>query len=173
SVMREGSRVRVHAQLIRGATDEHFWSEAYDRELRDVLALESDVAQSIARRVEVTLTGEERARLVAAHHVSAEVDESYLKGLFALDKSNSKADVDHSIAYFEQAIKRDPTFAPAYYGLAAGYDTISTVKVGAPPAEARPKAFAAARRALELDPELAEVHVLLGSIMQKQWQWVE
>ena len=81
--MREGSRIRVHAQLIRGATDEHFWSETYDRELRDALALESEVAQSIARRVEVTVTGEEHARLVAARHVSPEVYESYLKGQFA------------------------------------------------------------------------------------------
>ena len=63
SVIREGSRVRVHAQLIRGATDEHFWSESYDRDMRDVLALESDVAQAIARKVEVTVTGEERQRL--------------------------------------------------------------------------------------------------------------
>src|SRR5262249_54034941 len=66
SVIREGSRIRVHAQLIRDATDEHFWSESYDRELRDVLSLESDVAQSIARKVEVTVTGKEQERLTAA-----------------------------------------------------------------------------------------------------------
>src|SRR5207248_4484005 len=65
SLIREGSRVRVHAQLIRAATDEHFWSENYDRELGDTLALESEVAQAIARKVEVTLTEEERVRLVA------------------------------------------------------------------------------------------------------------
>ena len=79
SVIRQGSRIRVHAQLIRASTDEHLWSDEYDRELGDVLALESEVAQSIARRVEVKVTGEERARLVAAHHVSPEVYESYLK----------------------------------------------------------------------------------------------
>src|ERR1700688_1445773 len=78
SVIRDGSRIRVHAQLIRGATDEHFWSETYDRELRDVLALESDVAQSIARKVEVTVTGEERERLTTVRSVSPEVYESYL-----------------------------------------------------------------------------------------------
>src|SRR5262249_22738447 len=108
SVQREGSRVRVYAQLIRGATDEHFWSEAYDRELRDVLALESEVAQSIARRVEVTITGEERARLVAAASVAPEVYESFLKGQFALEKAYSKAGIEESIGYFEEAIKRDP-----------------------------------------------------------------
>src|SRR5882724_4610245 len=72
SVIREGNRIRVTAQLIRGTTDEHFWSETYDRELPDVLALQSDVAQAIARKVEVTVTGEENARLRAARSVSPE-----------------------------------------------------------------------------------------------------
>ncbi len=83
SVMREGNRVRVHAQLIRGASDEHIWSDEYDRELGDALALESDVAQAIAIKVEATITGQERARLLAARHVAPEVYESYLKGAFA------------------------------------------------------------------------------------------
>ena len=87
SVIREGSRIRVHAQLIRGATDEHLWSESYDRELGEVLTLESDVAQAIAGKVEVTVTGQERSRLVAARHISPEVYESYLKGQFALRRS--------------------------------------------------------------------------------------
>ncbi len=133
SVIREGNRIRVHAQLIRGATDEHFWSETYDRELRDVLALESDVAQSIAGKVEVTVTGEERERLTAVRSVPPEVYESYLKGRFALDKSNRRADVEESIRYFEQAIKIDPTFAPAYVGLADAYDGLATVFIGVSP----------------------------------------
>ena len=86
SVIRQGSRIRVHAQLIRGSTDEHLWSDEYDGELGDVLALESEVAQSIARRVEVKVTGEERARLIASHHVSPEVYESYLKAEDELGK---------------------------------------------------------------------------------------
>jgi TolB-like protein len=80
SVIRDGDRVRVHAQLIRGATDEHFWSETYDRELGHALGLESDIAQAIAAKVQVTVTGEERQRLAAAPHVAPEVYESYLKG---------------------------------------------------------------------------------------------
>jgi TolB-like protein/DNA-binding winged helix-turn-helix (wHTH) protein len=80
SVIRDSGRVRIHAQLIRGATDEHFWSETYDRELGDALALESDIAQAIAAKVQVTVTGEERERLVAARQVAPEVYESYLKG---------------------------------------------------------------------------------------------
>jgi TolB-like protein/DNA-binding winged helix-turn-helix (wHTH) protein/Flp pilus assembly protein TadD len=173
SVIREGSRIRVHAQLIRGATDEHFWSETYDRELRDVLALQSDVAQSIARKVEVTITGEEHERLTAVRSVSPEVYESYLKGRFALDKSNSRAGVEESIHYFERAIKRDPTFAPAYVGMADAYDNLATVFIGVSPVEVRPKVIQAARKALELDPGLAEAHVLLADVQQQEWQWAE
>ena len=171
SVIREGSRIRVNAQLIRAATDDHFWSEAYDRELPDTLALESDVAQSIARRVEVTVTGEEHARLVAAHHISPEVYESYLKAEDEFGRSNSRAEIEKSIAYFEETIGKDANFAPAYVGLASVYDRLGTLVVGAPPNEVRTKLISAARKALELDPELAEPHVLLAGVYQKQWQW--
>ena len=171
SVIREGNRIRVHAQLIRASTDEHFWSEAYDRELHDVLALESDVAQSIARKVEVTLTGEEHARLTAARPVSPDVYESYLKGRFA--KSNRKAGIEESIGFFAEAIRKDPTFAPAYVGLATAHARLGTVFVGGPPEEERMKVVNAARKALELDPELAEAHVLLADIDQKRWQWAD
>jgi TolB-like protein/DNA-binding winged helix-turn-helix (wHTH) protein/tetratricopeptide (TPR) repeat protein len=173
SVTREGSRIRVHAQLIRGATDEHFWSETYDRELPDVLALESEVAQSIAAKVEVTVTGKEHERLTAARSISPEVYESYLKGRFAFDKSNNRVGIEASIGYFQEAIKRDPTFAPAYVALATAYSELSSVVVGAPPEEARAKAMSTARKALELDPELAAAHTLLAGIYQTQWQWAE
>ena len=171
SVIRDGQRIRVHAQLIRGSTDEHFWSESYDRELGDALTLESDVARSIAQRVEVTVTGEERARLVTARFVSPEVYESYLKGLAA--KGNSRAEVEKKIALFDEAIRKDPTFAPSYVGLAGAYANLGTVFVGAPPAETRPKVISAAQKALELDPELADAHVELANIYMRQWKWAE
>jgi len=171
SVTRGGNRIRVHAQLIRGSTDEHFWSESYDRELGDALTLESDVAQSIAQKVEVTVTGEERARLVTARSVSPEVYESYLKGLAA--KGNSRAEVEKQIAWFDEAIRKDPTFAPSYVGLAGAYTNLGTVFVGAPPAETRPKVISAAQKALELNPGLAEAHVELASIYMRQWKWAE
>jgi TolB-like protein/Tfp pilus assembly protein PilF len=173
SVIRDGSRIRVSAQLIRGATDEHFWSETYDRGLGDALALESEVAQSIAGRVEATVTGEEHKRLTAVRSVAPEVYESYLKGVFALDKSNGRAGLDEGIRHFEEATKRDPTFAPAYVGLAEAYSELSTVFIGARPEEVRPKVIRAARKALELDPELVEAHVLLADMQKKQWQWAE
>src|SRR5882757_2096740 len=173
SVIREGSRIRVTAQLIRGSTDEHFWSETYDRELPEVLGLQSDVAQSIARKVEVTVTGKEHERLTIARPISPEVYESYLKGRFALAKSNTRTTAEESIAYFNDAIKRDPTFAPSYMGLAAAYSELGTVFIGGVAKEERPKAILAARKALEIDPELVEAHVLLANMAQQQWRWAE
>jgi TolB-like protein/DNA-binding winged helix-turn-helix (wHTH) protein len=173
SVIREGNHVRVTTQLIRGATDEHFWSQTYDRELGDSLALQSDLAQSIAEKVQVSVTGEEHARLTATRAVAPEVYESYLKGRFAANKSNSKADIDESISYFDQALKKDPTFAPAYVGLARAYDTLGTVFIGVSPGETRPKVISAAQRALELDPNLSEARALLADTEQRQWHWVE
>lgn len=171
SVIRDGSRVRVHAQLIRGATDEHFWSETYDRELRDSLSLESEVAQSIARRVEITVTGEERSRLVKARHVAPEAYESYLKGRFV--KGSDREKVEERIAYFKEAIRKDPTFAPAYVGLAGAHNILSTIFVGGPVQQERQQVVNAAQKALELDPDLAEAHVLLATIEREQWQWAE
>src|SRR6266481_256033 len=173
SVIREGNRIRVTAQLIRAATDEHFWSEAYDRELRDVLTLESDVAQSIAAKVEVTVTGQEHQRLTASHTVLPETYESYLKGRSSLSNNNTKAGIEERIRYFEEAIAKDPAFAPAYVGLAEAHADLGTVMMGEDPNRERPKVVSAVRRALELDPNLAEAHVLLAEMAQEQWRWAE
>jgi TolB-like protein/Flp pilus assembly protein TadD len=172
SVMREGNRLRVHAQLIRAATDEHFWSENYDREVGNALVLQSEVAESIARRVEVTVTGEEHAKLVAARQVAPEVYESFLKGEFAL-KQGSRAEVQQSITYYEEAIRKDPSFAPAYLGLSDAYGSLGNVFYGGIPDEARTRAIHAARKALELDPQLAEAHDVLADIDMKQWHWAD
>jgi TolB-like protein/DNA-binding winged helix-turn-helix (wHTH) protein/tetratricopeptide (TPR) repeat protein len=173
SVIREGSRIRVTAQLIRGATDGHVWSETYDRELRDVLGLESEVAQTVAKKVEVTVTGEEHERLKKAPSVSPEVYESYLKGRFALSRSNSKSETQESIRYFEEAIKRDPRFAPPYVGIARANSALSTIFMGSRPEDARKVAMSAIRKALELDPDSAEAHVILADLQEQQWHWTE
>ncbi|MGA9670514.1 MAG: tetratricopeptide repeat protein [Terracidiphilus sp.] len=172
SVIKEGDHIRVTIQLIRGATDEHFWSETYDREMRDALTLESELAQSIAEKVEVTVSGEEHQRLAAAHPVAPEVYESYLKGRFALALEN-RASVEQSIPDFEDALKRDPTFAPAYLGLAEAYTHLGTVLAGVSPEETRPKVASFARKALEIDPSLVEAHVVLANVLQEEWHWTE
>src|SRR6266851_9617855 len=118
SVIRSGDRIRISAQLIQGETDVHLWSGTFDRELRDVLEMQSEVAQSIAQQIEVAVTGQERNRLVAARAVSPEVYESYLKGRFALNK-NTRAGLEEALRRFQAAVDADGTFAPAYVGLAA------------------------------------------------------
>jgi TolB-like protein/DNA-binding winged helix-turn-helix (wHTH) protein/Tfp pilus assembly protein PilF len=173
SVIREGNRVRVTAQLIRGSSDQHFWSEVYDRELADVLALQSDVSQAIARKIEVTLTGKERERLAAAHAIAPEVYESYLKGHFEFYNASTDAGFERSIAYFSEAIKKDPSFAPAYVGLGNAYMQLDTGLNGASPDRERAEAVSAARTALQLDPDLAEAHVLLADVYEGQWRWAE
>jgi TolB-like protein/DNA-binding winged helix-turn-helix (wHTH) protein/Tfp pilus assembly protein PilF len=172
SVIRERSRIRVHAQLIRAATDEHLWSESYDRELGDVLALESDVAESIVQKVDVSVSRQERSRAVTARHVSPEVYESYLRGQFALNRG-TRPDIEESIHYFEQALNTDPKFAPAYVALANAYDALGLVFVGALPGETRAKMIGAAQTAIELDPQLADAHVVLADAYRKQWRWTE
>ena len=153
SVIRQGSRIRVHAQV------------------RDALTLESDVAQAIARKVEVTLTGKERQRLSATHHVSPEVYESFLKAQDQANNINSSDDLEKAITDFEDTISKDPNFAPAYVGLASVYQLQTTSFASVPPQDARPKLISAARKALELDPDLVQPHILLGEVYQRQWQW--
>jgi TolB-like protein/Flp pilus assembly protein TadD len=173
SVIRDGNRIRVHAQLIRTATDEHLWAESYDRELGDVLALQSDVALAIAEKVEVSVSGQGRQRLKAVRSTSPEVYENYLKGQFTLGKSNDKASVDKSINYFQAAIDKDPGYAPAYLGLAEAYSELRTIFIGIRPQDVDAKIQSAAQKALELDPESVEAHVLLGKIEDLQWQWAD
>jgi TolB-like protein/Tfp pilus assembly protein PilF len=172
SVTQEGNRIRVTAELIRGATDEHFWSETYDREMRDALPLQSELAQAIAEKVRATVTGEERVRLIAARPIAPEVYESYLKGRFILGQGY-RARADQSIPYFEDALKRDPTFAPAYLGLAEAYTNLGTVFSGFSPEVTRPKVLSFARKALAIDPNLVDAHVALANVLQEEWHWAE
>ena len=169
SVIREGSRIRVHAQLIRAATDEHFWSEAYDRELRDVLSLQSDVAQSIAQKVEVTITGEEHARLSSARTVDPEAYEAYLKGRYYWNKRTADG-MSKAASYFEQAINKDPANGAAYSGLADCNSGLAWHGFMSP-AEVLPKAYAAAQKAVEIDPQSAEAHASLALVLDHKWDW--
>lgn len=171
SVIRSGDRIRITAQLIHGETDVHLWSGTFDRELRDVLVLQSDVAQGIARQIEIALESQNSGP-VAARVVAPAVYESYLKGRFELHK-HSQAGLEEALRQFQAALDADPKFAPAYAGLAATHSELGTVFHGVSPAEARPKVLAAARKALELDPDLAEAHVLLAETLAGDWRWAE
>ena len=172
SVLRSGDKIRISVQLIRADTDEHLWSGTYDREVQDVLALQSDVTYGIARHIEVAVSGTPRGSPVAPRTVAPDVYEAYLKGRFALHK-NSRAGLAEALQHFQAAVDADGTFAPAYAGLAATYSALGLVFYGEPPSETRPKTLVAARKALELDPDLAEARALLANALQKNWRWAE
>jgi TolB-like protein/Tfp pilus assembly protein PilF len=161
SVLRAGDRVRVAIQLIDASADRNLWAESYDRELRDVLALYSDVARAVTRKVEVSLTPAEASRMSTAQTVLPRAYEAYLRGRYHLNKYASD-EVEEAISYFEKALEVEPRYAAAYAGLAESYNWLGTAFLGEPPAASRRKAVAAANRALEIDPDLAEAQAALA-----------
>jgi len=170
SVIREGSQVRVHAQLIRGATDRHIWAEEYQREYRSILTVQQEVAQSIAERIEISLTPQERGSLASAHPVDPETYEDYLKGRYYFNQ-RTEGPLNRSIGYFQQAIKRDPSYALAYCGLADAYAVLG-FRGGMPSKDALSRAKAAALKAIKLDDTLAEPHASLAFIAEThEWDW--
>ena len=173
SVQRVGNRVRITAQLIRAATDQHLWAEAYERDLRDVLVLQDEVARTIAQQVRVKLTPEENIRLSSGRPVDPEAYQLYVKGRYFWAKRNQES-FNRAISYFREAIDRDPSYAAPYSGLADCYVLFgSSFDVGGhPPSEVQPKAKAAALKALELDSSLADAHNSLAYVkLNYDWDW--
>ena len=174
AVLRAGDRVRVTARLVRGDTQETVWSGTYDRQLPDVLTLQSEVATAILREVQAAVAPQARAR--PGHRpVAADVYDAYLKARFALNKRNRTAsDVQDSIRLFEEVTARDATFAQAHAGLAAAYQASGSTSMGVlPVVETIPKAAEAARRALALDSRLGEAHRILAQADEQAWRWSE
>ena len=174
AVVRSGERVRLTAQLIDARTDRHLWAESYERDLRDILALQSEVARAIANKIRVQLTPQEQTHLAQARLVNTEAYTAYLKGRYFWSQRTEEK-LWKAIDYFEDAIKKDANFAPAYSGLADSYGLFGFSQYAALPAnEAERRAEAAARKALELDDTLAEAHTALGAIQHRsKWNWVE
>jgi TolB-like protein/Tfp pilus assembly protein PilF len=169
SVLRVGEQVRITAQLIHAPTDTHLWVGSYERDLRDILTLLSEVALTIARQIEITVTPDQEARLAARRPVNPETYEAYLKGMFHLNKMTPEG-TEKGLAYLHQAIEKDPADPLAYGGLALGY-VASAHGPGAPP-DALARAEAAALKALELDDTLAEAHAALAQIkLYRDWDW--
>jgi len=169
TIERVSDRVRIRVQLIRAATDQHIWAESYDRELKDVLQLESDVAREIAQRIG-HVASEQPGRLARERPVSTEAHENYLRGRYRWNQ-RSESGLRAAINHFQKAIELEPGYAQAYAGIADAY--IMMANWGFMPAtEGYPKAEAAARRALELDEELAEAHTSLAyANFLYDWDW--
>jgi TolB-like protein/DNA-binding winged helix-turn-helix (wHTH) protein/Flp pilus assembly protein TadD len=169
SVRRSSDRVRITVQLIQARDQTDVWTESYDRELRDVLAVQDSVVRSIASEIHIALTEEQEKRLAAPRQISSEAYEAYLKGRYYWNKRTGES-MQKAEQYFERAIDNDPTYAAAYSGL-ADCNSGLTWHGFKSPAEALPKAYAAARKALEINPESAEAHASLGLAMTHRWDW--
>jgi eukaryotic-like serine/threonine-protein kinase len=169
SVVRSGDRVRITAQLIDAKTDRHLWANSYDRDLRDVLTLQSEVAGAIAQQIRITLTPQEAARFAAARPVNADAHEAYLRGRYFLTKGTEPA-IRKAIADFSHAIETDPEYAPPYAGLS---DAFAALRFShSRPHDVMPQAKAAAAKAVQLDPKLAEGHVSLAVVlMTYEFDW--
>jgi TolB-like protein/Tfp pilus assembly protein PilF len=163
SVQRSADQVRVNVQLIKAATDAHLWADTFDRKLTDIFAVESDIATTIAETLQAKLTGSEKAAIAKRPTANPEAYELYLKGRFFWNKRTA-ADLRTAIDYFNQALGKDPSYALAYAGLSDSYDLLPFYGA-ASPADSRPQAKAAAKKALELDDTLAEAHTSLASVL--------
>ncbi len=162
SVIRAGDRVRISAQLVHAASDRHLWARSYERDLKDVLTLQSEVARAIADEIQVEVTPQERARLTRVRPVNVESHEAYVRGSYHWARVHPERSIEH----FRQAIAIDPENALAYSGIAH----VQCMLFGAalqlvPPTEYAPAARAAALKALELDDSLAEPHVSLARVL--------
>ena len=165
TVLRSGDQVRITAQLIEASTDKHLWSQSYEGELRDTLALQSRVASAIADQIRINLTPREQAALKNAKVVNPEAYESYLKGRYFWNKRTADG-LKAALAYFKQAIDEDPNYAKAYSGLADTYALLGDWQYAVmTPKEAFPEAKAAAIHALELDNSLGEAHNSLAFVL--------
>ena len=163
SVRKAADRLRVTAQLIDATTEEHLWVENYDRQLEDVFAIQTELAQNVTDALKMQMLGEEREHIEKKPTHDTGAYEFYLKGRYYCNERSREA-VEKAIKYFEAAIKMDPRFALAYSGLADSYRTL--VEHGhLPPSEGNTKSEEAARKAVELDETLAEAHTSLGFIL--------
>jgi len=172
SVRRAGDRVRITAHLVRVSDQTPLWAQSYERDLRNILTLQSEVAQAISNEIQVKLEPQQWARNVSALPAIGQAYEAYLRGRYCLNRRTQEG-VQKAIDYFQKAMACDSGYALAYAGLADGY-RIQAVCGWLVPSVAREKALAAARRALEIDDRLSEAHRTLGAVLLRfDWMWNE
>jgi TolB-like protein/Tfp pilus assembly protein PilF len=170
SVLRVGDQVRINVQLIEGSTDNHLWAESYDRDIKNILMMVSEVAQAIAGEIKIAVTIQEKDRIGAVHFIKPEVHEEYLKGRFLMFHG-APARFPEAMMHFQRSIEIDPNFAPGYSGEAGVYYFLGYFGVK-PPDEVIPNAKRMAMKALEIDDGLAEPHTILSWIkLSYDWDW--
>ncbi len=169
SVLLVGERVRIMAQLIEARKDRLVWTDSYERDMRNILALQRELARTIAKEIKIAVTPEEEERLAEAHPINPEAHQLYLKGRYMWNKRSGE-ELKKAIEYFEKAIEKDPDYAMAYAGLADSY-LILPGYLPFPPKEANSRAKEAALKALEIDDKLAEAHTSLATVKLNYWEW--
>ena len=179
SVVRSGDRVRITAQLIHAVKDANVWAKTYDRDMQDVLELESTVASAIAREINVELTPQEQSHLSSLRPVNHKALDAYLDGRHHLDKADEMSirnslekavddELRMAVVSFEQAIREDPNYVPAYLGIV---DTLDVWCAKSP--ELLPKARVAVARALQLDDSFVQAHLHYAMLLMRwDWNWV-
>jgi pentatricopeptide repeat protein len=168
SVVRSGNRIRVSAELVDAASDQSLWADNYDRNLQDVVQMQNELATAVARAVAGKLTPQEQARFAHGLTVKPEVYEAYLKGRYFSNRTGMEEGLKKSVAYFQEAIRLDPDYAPAYAGLADAYSFLGFAGVETDPP--RQLAIEAAKKAISLDDSLAEAHASLGWVLHRHMQ---
>ena len=168
--VQHGDSVRVQAELVNVTNGSQMWGEQYDRKMSDIAAVQEEIAEDISDKLRLRLTGEEKNRLNKRPVVNAEAYDSYLKGRYYWNKRTPEG-LKNAQAAFLAAIDKDPTYALAYAGLSDTYNLMSNYSV-MPPLEAKPKARAAAIKAIELDESLCEAHTSLASSKEDEWDWL-
>jgi len=167
AVERSGDRVRVTVHLQRVSPESQVWANEYSRGIRDVMALEDEIARSITDEIQVRLSPEERTRLTSSRPVNPEAQDDFFRAE-AFTFKGGEENLQAGIAYFKKAIEKDPGYARAYAGLAW-----ALLGKGQPPKDVLPEARAAAERALELDPLLSDGHVSRALVLTADWNWSE
>jgi len=172
SVVRSGDMVRVTAQLIHASTDHHLWAESYDRPASNVLSLQSEISQAIANEICIKLTAHDKQRLAPHSSVNPMVHEMYLRGRFYCNIRTEEA-LGKAVAHFQEALRQDERYAPAYAAMAEAYVLMGTAEYGTiSPPEAMAKARVMATQALKLSNDLPEAHAALGLVRYRfDWDW--
>jgi TolB-like protein/DNA-binding winged helix-turn-helix (wHTH) protein/Tfp pilus assembly protein PilF len=173
SVLQSGNRVRITVELFDGKTERQLWAQSYEQDLRDVLALQGEVAGAIAREIRIQLTPKEKQRLIQSRQVNPEAYLAYSYGRYCWNKRTPE-DFQRGLDYFQRAIAKDPSYAPAYAGLADAYALLGSIGADVrPPNEVMPKAKEAALEAVSLDDSLAEGHTSLAYVkLSYDWDLV-